>query len=127
MINLTTILQVPMASQDLQRSARQLVSIADEYRKDPNFRSNLSSDPVAALAENGIEVRPDSEVRVVEDTDEAFHFVFPPDFNAGLGDEVLDTVAGGGKSAAAQPAPQHDRRIIRTAASGSWSTMDSCQ
>ncbi len=98
-INLTTVLHIPVSPEGLLQSVRQLASIADEYRKDPEFRSNLSSDPVAALSENSIEVVPDTEVRIVEDTDEVFHFILPPDFNASVGDEVLNAVAGGGKTA----------------------------
>ncbi len=96
-INLTTVLHIPVSPEGLQESVRQLASIADEYRKDPDFRSNLNSDPVAALSENSIQVVPDTEVRIVEDTDEVFHFILPPDFNASVGDEVLNAVAGGGK------------------------------
>ena len=97
MINLTTMLHVPMESEGFRQCVRQLVSIADAYREDPDYRANFDSDPVAAVAEHGIEVQPDSELRVVEDSDEVFHFVFPPDFNAKMGDEVLDMAAGGGK------------------------------
>ncbi len=100
MINLTTVLHVPMASEGVQYSARKILSFADAHRKDPDFRSRTDQDPVAALAEHDVEVRPDTEVRIAEDSDEVFHFVLPPDWNAGVGDEVLDVVAGGfGKTA----------------------------
>ena len=122
MINLTTVLHMPLEPEGFQRSARQLVSIADAYREDPDFRANLDSNPAATLAENDVELLPDTEVRVVQDTAEVFHFVLPPDFNIDMADEVLDMVAGG-KSASAQPAPQHDRRLVRTAVCGSLSTM----
>ena len=105
MINLTTMLHVPMEAEGFRQCARQLVSISDAYREDLDFRANFDSDPVAALVENNIDVAPDTDVRVVEDTDEVFHFVLPPDFNTGMGDEVLDMVAGG-KTASAQPAPR---------------------
>ena len=95
MINLTTVLHLPLEPEGFQRSARQIVSIADAYREDPDFRANVDSDPVATLAENGVELLPDTEVRVVEDTAEVFHFVLPPDFNIDMSDEMLDMVAGG--------------------------------
>ena len=95
MINLTTVLHVPMASEGVQHSARKLLSFADAHRKDPDLRSLADTDPVAALAEHDVEVQPGTEVRIAEDTDEVFHFVLPPDWNAGMGDEVLDMVAGG--------------------------------
>ena len=98
MLNLTTLLHMPLTPEGLQQGARQLASLADACREDPDLRSNLDSDPAATLAENGVGLRPDSEVRVVEDSDEVFHFILPPDnFNADVRDEVLDTVAGGGK------------------------------
>ena len=97
MINLTTVFHVPMTSEGVQDSARKLLSFADAQRKDPDFRSLAGADPAAALAEHGVEVRPDTEVRITEDTDEVFHFVFPPDWNVGVEDEVLQAVAGGGK------------------------------
>ncbi len=99
MINLTTVLHVPMASEQVQESASRLLSFADAHRKDPDFRSRVDQDPVAALAEHDVAARPDTEVRIAEDSDEVFHFVFPPDWNVGVGDEVLNSVAGGGKSA----------------------------
>ena len=97
MINLTTVFHVPMTSEGVQRSARKLLSFADAHRKDPDFRSLADADPAAALAAHDVEVRPDTEVHITEDTDEVFHFVFPPDWNVGVGDEVLQAVAGGGK------------------------------
>ena len=124
MMNLAAIFShnVQMEPEGFRRSARQLVSIADAYREDPDFRANLDSDPVATLAGIDVDVLPDSEVRVVQDTAKIFHFVLPPDFNIDMADEVLDMVAGG-KSASAAPAPRVDRRIIRSAASGSLSTL----
>ena len=82
-----------------------LTALSHAYRKDPDFRSKLGSNPtvaLAALGESGVEVAPDMEMCIVEDSDEVFHFVFPPDWNANMGDEALDMVAGG-KSAAAAP------------------------
>ena len=95
MINLTTVLHIPLKPEGLHRSARQIVLIADAYREDPDFRASLDSDPVATLAENDVDVRPDTEVRVVQDTAEVFHFVLPPDFNIDMSDEMLGMVAGG--------------------------------
>ena len=111
MINLTTVLHLPLEPEGIQRSARQIVSIADAYHKDPDFRANLDSDPAATLAENDVELLPDTEVRVVQDTAEVFHFVLPPDFNIDMADEMLDMVAGGKSAWNGPPAPRVDRRI----------------
>ena len=94
-MNLTSVLHIPMESEGVRESAQRLVHITDAYHKVPDFRSLADSDPVAALARFDVEVMPDTEVRFVEDTDDTFHFVLPPDFNANLGDEVLNMVAGG--------------------------------
>ena len=106
-INLTPILHMPMTSEKAQEGAVWLTALSHAYRKDPDFRSKLGSDPtvaLTALGESGVEVAPDMEMCIVEDSDEVFHFVFTPDWNANMGDEALDMVAGG-KSAAAAPAP----------------------
>ena len=95
MLNLTPLLHVPLTPEDLQQGARKLASLADAYREDPDLRSSFASDPNAALSENGVDVLPNVEVRVAEDTDEVFHFVLPPDFNADVADEVLESIAGG--------------------------------
>ena len=102
MINLTTVYHVTAEPEGVQHSARKLLPFAEAYRKDPDYRSRVDSDPIAALVENDVEVLPDTEVRIVEDSDEVFHFVLPPDYNSGLEDEVLD-MAAGGKSAASRP------------------------
>ena len=113
-INLTPILHMPLTSEKAQEGAVWLTALSHAYRKDPDFRSKLGSDPtvaLAALGESGVEVAPDMEMCIVEDSDEVFHFVFPPDWNASMGDEALDMVAGGKSAAAvASPAPQIDTR-----------------
>ena len=46
------------------------------------------------LREEGVEIPPDLEVRVVENTDRVFHLVLPPKPNAAeLTDELLGAVA----------------------------------
>ena len=113
--NLTPILHMPLTPVGTQKGAIWLRALSDAYHTNPRCRSELGADPTAALAalgENGgVEVPPDVEMRIVEDSDEVFHFVFPPDWNASMGDEALDMVAGGKSAAAvASPAPQIDTR-----------------
>ena len=44
---------------------------------DRTFKQKLFNDPVAALAEHGVEVRKGLTVRVIEDTADAQHLVLP--------------------------------------------------
>ena len=116
-INLTPILHMPLTSEKAQEGAVWLTALSHAYRKDPDFRSKLGSNPtvaLAALGESGVEVAPDMEMCIVEDSDEVFHFVFPPDWNASMGDEALDMVAGG-KTAAVTSGAQEARAAAREA------------
>ena len=63
--------------------------------QDPEFRARVDSDPKAVLAERGMEMPADVEVRILANTDDTFYLAFPPDPNVALGDEMLDQVAGG--------------------------------
>jgi hypothetical protein len=51
---------------------------------DPQFRSQLLSDPRAALTAQGASIPPDVDIRVVENTDEVVHLVLPPPPSGGL-------------------------------------------
>ena len=64
-------------------------------RNDPEFRARLRAEPGAALAECGLSVAPGVELKLVEDTDDVFHFVLPPELNAQLSDSSLEAVSGG--------------------------------
>ena len=68
--------------------------VVEAMRDDPEFRARMQEDPNAAMAERGLdELR--AHVRVVADTEETFHVVFPPAPNADLPDDELASVAGG--------------------------------
>jgi hypothetical protein len=62
---------------------------------DPAFKSNLLTDPKAALAAAGISVPAGVALKVVENTDKVIHLVLPARPNSELSDEALDKVAGG--------------------------------
>ena len=71
-------------------------SLAQRYRDDATLRARLDSDDVSdSLAELGIVLPPDLQVRIVADTPETHHLVLPPDPNIHLSDEELAMVAGG--------------------------------
>lgn len=75
--------------------AEKLFAFADAVRGDPELRASIESDPRAVLAEHGLPVPPGPGVRIVLDTSEVFHLVFPLDPNVTLSDEALALVAGG--------------------------------
>ncbi len=61
---------------------------------DEGFKSRLMSNPKAVLREHGLEMAPDVEAKVVEDTDEVRHFILPPSPSGELTEEELSPVAG---------------------------------
>lgn len=65
---------------------------------DPELRARVCAEPAGVLAEQGVDLPPGIEVRVVENTDAVRHIVVPQDPNAGLPDAALDAVAGGSGS-----------------------------
>ena len=79
-------------AQERARNYGQLVSRA---WSDPAFKQRLLSDPAAVLKEQGIDVAPGVEVRVVENTENVVYLALPPQPKEGLSDEQLDQVAGG--------------------------------
>ena len=68
--------------------------LADALENDAEFRAAMREDPNAAMAERGLDEM-HVDVRVVADTEDTFHVVFPPAPNADLADDELDSVAGG--------------------------------
>lgn len=93
-----------------QKRARQHRELANAYRQDPAFRARTDADPHAVLAEQGIDVPPWVEVRIVENTAETFHFVLPPSPNAALEDEALAMIAGGKQSGSSGTAGSYGTR-----------------
>ena len=68
--------------------------VADALENDAEFRAAMRKDPNAAMAERGLDEM-HVDVRVVADTEDTHHVVFPPAPNANLADDELDSVAGG--------------------------------
>jgi hypothetical protein len=61
---------------------------------DEVFKQRLMTDPRAVLREHGLELAPETEVRVVEDTETVHHFVLPPNPVGELTEEELSPTAG---------------------------------
>ncbi len=61
---------------------------------DEEFRDRLISNPQAVLRENGLEIAPDVEVRVVEDSESVRHFILPANPAGDLCEEELSPTAG---------------------------------
>ena len=77
------------------------LSFSENLRSDPDFRHQADSDPHAALARYDIEYPETVDIRIIENTDEVFHLVLPPDPNQALMDEDLLVVAGGKSASSA--------------------------
>lgn len=71
-------------------------AFANSWRDDPGFRARIDANPRTALAEWGLDMPAGAvSARVVEDTPEVLHVVFPPPPGVVLSDAELDGVAGG--------------------------------
>ena len=69
--------------------------ISDLYHEDAEFRAAADRDARAALAGQGVHFDGPGEVRLAADTEDTMYLVFPPDPNAAVPDDALDSVAGG--------------------------------
>ena len=65
--------------------------------KDEALKARFMADPVAVLAERGIELSEDIDVKVVENTDNTIHITLPkpPEGHDELSNEELANAAGG--------------------------------
>lgn len=61
---------------------------------DEAFRATLLSEPKAVMREHGLEIAPDIEVKVVEDSERTRHFVLPANPVGELTEEELSPTAG---------------------------------
>ena len=78
-----------------RHASLKLATLADQTRAAPEFRARLKDAPREALRDYGLELSPELEVRVVENTGEVAHVVMPPNPNTVLADHALVGIAGG--------------------------------
>jgi hypothetical protein len=79
-----------------EENARKIEKIIATAWIDEGFKQRLLSDPAASLKEEGVEIPPGVEVRIVEDTETVQHLVLPmKPSSKELSDEQLVGVAGG--------------------------------
>ena len=95
MLNVNTPVLLSVTPDDASNGAAAMASFADKYRKEPDLRARMEEDPVAVFAGYGIEMPAGTDIRVVEDTAEVFHFTLPFEPNYDLTDEQLDWISGG--------------------------------
>lgn len=65
------------------------------HLSDPEFRTRMDEDSRMAVAEKGLVIPPEMDVRFHVNTRRTMHIVFPPNPNATLSDETLQLIAGG--------------------------------
>ena len=64
---------------------------------DEGFKQKLLSEPAEILREEGIELPPGVEIRMVENTDNVFHFVLPAKpVGDVISDDQLEKISAGG-------------------------------
>ena len=88
----------------LQRRLERMETLAEAYRTDPAVRTRAENEPHSLLREQGLEIPPSTDVRIVANTPDLFHLVMPPDPNLALADEDLGIVAGGKSGGSASTA-----------------------
>lgn len=70
--------------------------LLDRFHEDESLRARVAGgETPEVLSEFGISIPERMEARIVENTDDVTHVVFPPDPNRALSDERLSGVAGG--------------------------------
>ena len=63
--------------------------------KDEALKARFMSDPKAVLAEHGLEVPGNLDVKVVENADDCVHITMPAPPSGDLSDDELEQAAGG--------------------------------
>ena len=79
-----------------EEQGRKIEKIIAKAWMDEGFKQRLLSDPVTSLKEEGVEIPPGVEVRVMADTDNLRHLVLPlkPSSKELLDKELARIVAG---------------------------------
>ncbi len=78
-----------------------LHNLADAYRADADLRARAEAEPRAVIAENGLDTLapPSADVRIVANTADTIHILFPADPNTEVADEEFGSISGGWGSA----------------------------
>ncbi len=79
-------------------SQEKLAAVIGRCLKDGAFKRRFMADPKGVLAEQGMLVSDEIELKVVEDTKKVAHIVLPLEASGELSDAELGKVAGGALS-----------------------------
>lgn len=88
-------------TEEQQAWARGMGQVVAKAWADAAYKERLKADPAAVLAEQGLDVPDDVEVRVVENTDNVVYLTLPPPPSEELSDDALEAVAGGSTAGSA--------------------------
>lgn len=80
---------------DQEEQARKWQQITAKARMDDAFKKKLLAEPKTVLSEGGVEIPPDVEVRMLENTHKVWYFVLPPVLPYEVPDVDLEKVAAG--------------------------------
>jgi len=85
-----------MSDQSVQDALNRWSGLVKRTLSDPALKRRLMEDPALVLKENGLQVRPGLEVRVVENTDKVAYLTLPAKAAQGeLSMDQLDGIVGG--------------------------------
>ena len=86
---------INLSEDNFEQFSTDLIRLSEDYRDKPEVRAELDADPRSFFASRGIDLQAGADCRVVANTADVFHLVMPPNPNASLDDQSLESVAGG--------------------------------
>jgi hypothetical protein len=84
-----------------ERATKAFGEVIAEAWADPGFKARLIAEPRTVLAEHGVDLPANVEIRAVENTDNVVYLALPPKPKEELSDEALEAVAGGATAGSA--------------------------
>ena len=70
-------------------------TILENTQTDEGLRTRLLADARNVLSEHGVEIPSGIAINVASNSDDTFHLVLPPDPNATLSEDSLESISGG--------------------------------
>ena len=86
---------INLSEENFEQFSADLTRLSEDYRDKPEVRAELDADPRSFFASRGVDLQAGADFRVVANTADVFHMVLPPNPNASLDDQSLESVAGG--------------------------------
>ena len=66
-----------LTSERIERNQEAYATVVDKYYGDPDFKARMDADPTAVLKDEGLEIPPGAEVKLLFNTESLLHIVLP--------------------------------------------------